>query len=1055
MRRILQAACCLAVLLLICCNAAWAQDRTISGRVTAVDDGSPMPGVNVVVKGTTIGAVTDADGNFTMSVPPSADILIFTFIGLRTTEMQIGSKTKIDIQMEADMTQLSEVVVTGYTTEKNYAGASTVIKGEIMARAPVASLDQLLQGRVPGVLVNSGTGEPGSNATFRIRCVSSITGANTQPLYVVDGVPLAGDLSGINPNDIESTTVLKDAAAGALYGARGANGVIVITTKKGKAGVSAIDFRTQYGVSRQPKPMNFKMMNTEQTLAYEEAVGNLLYTANPVPANYNLITGPGWAYSPLNPTYGAQTPGEQTNRDQQLAAFRANNRDFSKDLYRDGRTVSNEVVARGGTQDGRYYVSFNAFNQEGFAMGSAFDRYSGRINIEQRMLDKLSLTLSSSVIRTVSKFNALDGINSAAAPFQIIWRAKPYEQVYKPDGTLDFGASTATAPKSIANAVERQQSTTYKENGLRAFGSLGLQYDIVKGLSVKNNLGIDIYMNTRMYEIKPDTYSGSLATVVGTGTSGRHQEALFNRQQMVNTTSLNYSNTFADKHEVDAGVYFEALKVNNSGFGYTLFNLDKRLEGTGQGASNIPVTVGQTTYPQNAQGAKSAYGIRSYFGTAKYTYDNKYAVSFSARQDGTSRILNEKNKEIFTWSVGLNWNAINEAFLSSQDAISDLRVRATYGEVPNIGSIPTNDYGISATGLGFNLYNVPNYLGPQLPSFVSSTDFAGSSLSGLRPSTPGNPNLKIETVKKTNVGFDLGLFNRVTLTVDFYKNTTVDLFVSQRLSATTGFGATNLDINAGQMTNKGVEISLSGDIYKNGDLSVSANWNHAINDNNIDDLGQVDEYVSGTFIIKKGMPYGSHYTYDYVGADADTGLPTYRQKDGSLVVQNTLAGVDQKATFGTFLPKHTGGFSLATNYKGFSLSTLFSYQFDVSRYNNVWNWVTAGYPGYINAVNQSAVMLTDQWMQPGDQKYFASPAATRQFTSADVMDAKFLRWRELTISYTLPKIKYFKEVRVYARGQNLKIWSPWKGWDPEDNNNISLNEYPNPKMYVVGLDFTL
>jgi hypothetical protein len=439
----------------------------------------------------------------------------------------------------------------------------------------------------------------------------------------------------------------------------------------------------------------------------------------------------------------------------------------------------------------------------------------------------------------------------------------------------------------------------------------------------------------------------------------------------------------------------------------------------------------------------------------KYTYDNKYAINFSARQDGTSRILNDKNKEIFTWSAGVNWNAINEAFLAAQDAISDLRVRASYGEIPNIGSIASNSYGIAATGLGYNLYNVPNYLGPQLPSFGTSTAFAGSSLSGLVPTTPGNPNLKIETVKKSNVGFDLGLFNRATLTVDFYKNTTVDLFVSQRLSATTGFGATNQNINAGQMTNKGVEISLSGDIYKNGDLSISANWNHAINVNNIDDLGAVDEYVSGTFIIRKGMPYGSHYTYDYVGADPATGMPTYRQNDGSLVVQNTLAGVDQKATFGTFLPKHTGGFSVNAKYKGFSFSTLFSYQTDVSRYNNVYNWITAGYPGYINAVNQSTELLTNQWMQPGDQKYFASPAATRQFTSADVMDAKFLRWRDLTIAYTLPKIKYFKEVRVYARGQNLKIWSPWKGWDPEDNNNISLNEYPNPRMYVVGLDFTL
>jgi TonB-linked SusC/RagA family outer membrane protein len=1043
-------------LLLTCLWAAsaifvLAQDRTISGKVTSSDDGAPIPGVNVVVKGTTIGAITDVDGIYTISAPSNSTILVFTFIGLQTKEVEIGSRTTIDVGMDQDVKQLSEVIVTGYTSEKDFPGAATIIKGEIMQRAPVASVDQMLQGRVPGVLVNSGSGQPGSNATVRIRGVSSITGAGAQPLYVVDGVPIAGDLSGINPNDIESMNVLKDAAAGALYGARGATGVIVITTKKGKPGQNSLDFRTQYGVSMKPQPMNFKMMNTEQALGYEETVGNFLYQNT---GSASSISGPGWAYSPLNPSYAASTAAEQANRDQLLAAFRANNRDFSDDLYRNGRTISNEVVARGGTQDGTYYVSLNAFNQEGFANGSNFDRYTGRINIDQRLHDKLTFSLRSTIVRTSANFNAYDGVNSAATPFQIVWRAKPYEQVYKPDGTLDFGASTALAPKAIANAIERQQATIYRENGLRLFGGVDLQYEVLKGLSIKNKLSADIYVNNSLYEVKANTYSGSLSGVVGTGTSGRHNEAMFGRQQMVNTTSLNYTNVFSTKHEVDAGIYFEALKVNNNGFGYTLYNLDKRLEETGQGASNLPVTAGQTTYPQNAQGAKSQYGIRSFFATAKYAYDNKYALSLSARQDGTSRILNEKNKEVFTWSAGLNWNAINEAFLSGQDAISDLRVRATYGEVPNIGSIATSTFGIAPTGL-FNLYAVPNYLGPQLPSFGTSTAFAGSTISGLVPTSPGNPNLKIETVKKTNIGFDLGLFNRATLTVDFYQNVTVDLFVSQRLSATTGFGATNLNINAGQMTNKGVELSLSGDVFRNNNISVNANWNHAINVNNIDDLGQVDEYVSGTFIIREGMPYGSHYTYDYIGADAATGMPKYRNLDGSEVVTNTLAGVDQKATFGTFLPKHTGGFSLSASYKGFTLSTLFSYQFDVSRYNNVYNWVTAGYPGYINAVNQSAELLTDQWMQPGDQKRWASPAATRQFTSADVMDAKFLRWRELTLSYTLPRIKFFKEVRVYARGQNLVIWSPWKGWDPEDNNNISLNEYPNPKMFVFGLDFSL
>jgi TonB-linked SusC/RagA family outer membrane protein len=952
-------------------------------------------------------------------------------------EEAIGERTVINVSLASDVTQLSEIVVTetGYTKDKRYPGAATTISGNVLARTPVASLDQSLQGRVAGVLVNSGSGQPGSSATVRIRGIQSITGAGVQPLYVVDGVPVLGDLSGINSNDILSQTILKDAQAAALYGARGANGVIVITTRKGKNGVNSIDFRTQYGISIEPKFMNLKMMNTEQTLAYEEAVGQML--------GGSIITGPGWADSPLNPAVSGASAAVQAQKAAELEQFRSNKRNFSDDLLRKGRTISNELVARGGTETSQYYVSFNAFNQEGFAHGSEFNRYTGRVNVDQRLLEKFYMNVSATVANTETIYNANEGANSTNNPFQAIWRSKPYEQVYKPDGTLDFGASVALAPKTIANNIEREQAVTYREKGIRVFGALGLSYEILKGLTVKNNFGVDMYTNQLMYSVDPNTYSGSLQSPAN---SGVHQESMISRSQIVNTTSLSYNNLFNDKHEVDAGVYFEALKVSNNGFGYTLYNLDKRLSETGQGAGALPIGSA-TTYTQNGTGAKSESGIVSYFATGKYTYNNKYSVNVNVRQDGTSRILNEDNKQIFTWSTGLLWNAIEEGFMTSQNIVSDLKVRATYGEVPNIGSIQTSNYAVVG-------YNVPNYLGPQLPSFTTSTSFPGSGLPGLVPSTPGNPELKIETVKKFNVGFDLGLWNRLQVIVDWYKNVTVDLFVSQRLSATTGFGNTTLPINAGQMTNKGLEVTLNGDVYKRGDFLVQASWNHAINNNNIDDLGQVDEYVLGTFLIKEGLPYGSHYSYDYVKADPATGLPTYRQNNGELVVSNSVAGVDQKAIFGTYLPKHTGGFSVNASWKGISLSTLFSYQFDVVRSNNVWNWVTAGYPTYINLVNQSEELLTKQWMQPGDEKEFASPASTRQFTSQDLMDAKFLRWRELTLSYTLPKIKGFKDIRVYARGQNLKIWSPWKGLDPEDNNNISLGEYPNPKMFVFGLDLS-
>lgn len=1011
-----------------------AQDRVITGKVTSKDDGTTLPGVNVVVKGTTIGSVTDADGKYVISVPESNNVLQFSFIGMLTTEVEIGGKSIIDVSLASDATQLSEIIVTetGYSQERKFTGSSGVLKGETIQRTAMASLDQNLQGRIAGVLVNSGSGQPGSSATVRIRGVGSIAGAGAQPLYVVDGVPVLGNLSGINANDIVSQTVLKDGVAGALYGARGANGVIVITTKKGQSGVNSIDFRTQVGLSLYPRPKNFSMMNTEQALAYEEKLGLAGFGIN----------GPGWAYSPLNPTYAAQTPEVKAQRDALLAGFKANDRDYYDDLFRNGFSSTNELVARGGTDKTKYYASFNIFDQDGFAANSDFTRYTGRVNIDHQ-LNKVTIGVSSTIVRSVTNTNAGEWLgNSTGNPFQMVWRAKPYEPVYKADGSLDFGASTGTVPRTIANNIERAENTTIRQTDFRILGGFSVKYEIIKGLSIRNNFGIDFTTSQGMYSVKPNSYVGSLQA----SNSGLHTEAVVNQNQIINTTGINYGKIFDDKHEVEVGAYFEAIKVNNNGFGYQLLNLDKRLTETGQGAGTLPVGSA-TTYPQNATGAKSEYGIRSYFATARYIFNNRYTANFNGRVDGTSRIVNKDNKEIFTWSAGLGWDVSNEAFMASQNIVSDLRVRASYGEVPNIGSIPPGNFGLTG---GF--FNVPNYLGPQLPTFGTTNAFAGSALTGLVPTSPGNPDLKIETIQKLNVGFDITLFKRASLTVDFYRNMTVDMFVNQPLGGTTGFGGNAVPINAGKMSNKGVEITLTGDIYKKGDWTFDANFNHAININKIEDLGAVEEYPLGTFLIREGLPYGSHYTFDYIGADPATGRPTYRQLDGTTTTNSSAA--NQVAKFGTFLPKHTGGFGFSGSWKKIQLSTFFTYQFDVVRSNNVWSWTTRGIPGFINAVNQSTELLGNQWEKADDVKFYHSPAYDRGFTSTDLMDAKFLRFREVTVSYTLPKILFAKEIRVYGRAQNLAIWSPWKGLDPEDNNNISLNEYPNPRLFTFGIDFS-
>jgi hypothetical protein len=380
-----------------------------------------------------------------------------------------------------------------------------------------------------------------------------------------------------------------------------------------------------------------------------------------------------------------------------------------------------------------------------------------------------------------------------------------------------------------------------------------------------------------------------------------------------------------------------------------------------------------------------------------------------------------------------------------------LKVRVTYGEVPNIGSIPGGgSYGLG--GLGW--YSVPRYHGAQLPAFnIGST--AGSTISTLTP-TVANPDLRIERVEKANIGMDLAfLRNRIRLSVDAYKNITKDLFANQRLPGTSGFYGSSLSINAGTMSNKGLEFDLNADVVKTNRIDLTLSANHSINKNKIENLGVVSEYVSGTAIVKVGLPVGTHYTTHYLGADPATGRPIYKRADGTPTTNEGEAG--QFHTFGSHIPVHTGGFASSLRYQRFTVDAFFSYQFDVRRYNNTQNWVTQGDATYTGAVTQSRTLLTQQWQRPGDVKMLQSPGYARNFTSVDVTDAKFLRFRNLNVAYNIGELKaggtrLIKSGRFYIQGQNIAIWSPWSGLDPEDDNNISLGEFPNPKAVVVGID---
>ena len=1000
--------------------------KKISGKI--VDQKTKQGLGGVTVNAGKVNALSDANGNYQINVTDQKS-LSFSIVGYEKLSRTIGAATTtINVELASVEGVLEEVVITGYARESKakFAGAVTTISGKTVNDVPVGSFDQAFQGRVPGMLVNSGSGQPGSSAVVTIRGIKSIQGAGAQPLYVLDGVPIpAFDMQTLNPDDFESITVLKDATAAAIYGARGGTGVIVITSKRGKTGKNVVTYKTQYGITQRPNFDRMNLMNTREMLAYEE--------------REKLVGTPGWNWSPNNPAIPAGMTAATKARS--LDSLRNIDIDYANIFYREGISKSHELTLSGGSDRTKFFLSGAYFDQEGIDLGSSLKRYTIRFNLDHST-DKFTAQFNSTIGYSKSQLAEGDFLgNSPRSPFQMTYRAKTYENPYNLDGSLRFGASTSMAYRQVANLLEGLQNTVRGYDQIKMVGNGLLAYKLFPTLTVRNNLGVNASNNYINRYVNADSYVGSLQSFQ----NGVAQESNSVNSEFINTSSVLYNEKFG-KSEIEASANFEIVRGFQRGLGFTLFNLDKRLTQTGQGATALP-TNGAATYPQNASSAKSGFGIRSYFATAKYTYDNKYSLNANIRRDGTSRIVNEENREVTSWSAGFTWNALQERFLSKQSIFSDLKVRLSFGIIPNIGSISTSSYGAG-------LQSITNYQGPQVPTFGTAA-YAGSTIGGLVPNSPGNPNLQIERIQKANIGIDFSVWNgRARFNLDAYDEKTLDLFVNQPLSGTTGFGS--LYINAGKMQNKGLELNAKVDVVRTRDFGVTLGVNHSYNVNKILDLGSVNEFFLGTFVIREGLAYGTHYNYNYLGADPATGAPRYEAPDGS--VTNDIAKAGQFAKFGNYLPKHQGGLDFEFRYKSFSINGLFSYQFDVVRSNNTRNWITRGTPGYHTIVRASRELIDNQWTAPGDKKFFQKSTFDRGFTSSDLEDAKFLRFRNLVVAYQLPAIKgpngkpMFTGGRLYAQGQNLAIWSPWRGLDPEDNNNISLNEYPNPSMFTLGLD---
>ncbi|MVN20644.1 SusC/RagA family TonB-linked outer membrane protein [Mucilaginibacter arboris] len=1006
-------------------QAAFAQNRKITGTVTGADDGQPLPGVSVKVTGTNVGTQTDNQGTYSINVPANYRSLTFTYIGYSVRTIQIGNQSIMNIRLATSANALNEVVVTGYTTTSRDKSTGSV--GKVTAASitdvPNGSFDQTLQGRVPGLSILAGSGQPGANANVYIRGYTSISGSTT-PLYIIDGVPVESSVfATLNPNEFESIDVLKDAAATSLYGSRGANGVLVITTKRGKAGKTTFTYDVQGGFSDRTRT-KFDMMSTQELLALQQSVH----------------LGPGYTLSAANTNPVIVTMNGQrvtltaAQKQHDLDSLGSINTRWDDIFFRRGAFQSHQLSASGGNENTRFYTSLSYYSQDGIAQRSNLNRYNARFNLDHTS-GKFKMGLQSGLGYSQSNFTESEGTVTLANPYAAAYLGLPYENPYLANGSvatsLWSGQPTYPFPlfdsRTASNALARLNATTNRNNQIKETLGLNASYEFFKGFSVKTTLGIDFRETVLESSIYPNTYVGS---TVSNGGQGSYSTTDQRNLQLIQTSGLQYNNTFG-KHEIFATALAETIHNWYQTFNYTGYGINAALLNTPAG-----ITAGTSTNGEipAVGGSKTQNGINSLIGIARYTYNDRYTLQGSFRRDGSSQVVASNQYHNF-FSISGNWNIKKEDFLSAISWIDVLRLRASYGTT----ATPFGTTGTSGNFGYLALYNAPSYAGT----------------SGIAPSTPGNPNYNWEFTAQTNVGIDLNVLkNRLRIVADIYQKDTHNLFVQQNLSYTSGFAS--LQTNAGKMRNKGIEVSLEGDVLRGRDYVVTLFGNFAYNNNKITSLGQVSQFESGTSIIRVGLPLGSHYTVKSAGVDPQTGQYLYYNRDGS-VTSVYSASTQNVAEFGTYLAPYQGGFGLNASYKGISLSSLFSYAQGFKRFNNQDYFLDN--PANASSYNMEEIVNTI-WRKPGDITTIGAITSQRQFNSNDVQDASFVRLRNVRLGYSLPKslidkIKYVSGVRVFAQGENLYTWTKWTGFDPEDNNNIASFEYPAARTFTFGLNVTL
>ena len=972
-----------------------AQNRTVSGKVTDAA-GTAVSNASVIVKGTRVGTTSNANGNFSFSVPANAKALIVSAVGLASIEVSIPASGNVGVTLQQDDKKLEEVIITGYQVRKkrDEAGAISTIRGKEIENLPNPSLDKALQGRAAGVLVQSNSGIPGGGINVRIRGTGSFL-AGTQPLYVIDGVQLntrsdanyteSNPLAFLNPNDIESIDILKDAASAAIYGAQASNGVVIVTTKKGKAGKTKFQFNSYVGQATALQKLS--VLNSQQLFQLRsEAVGN----TNNLPANDLNVQR-----AVLN-EFRVNIVPITTSKLASDAIAALPTYDWQDAAFKSGAIQNYEISAAGGNDRTTFRLSSSFNSQEAIISKANFKRGTLKLDVSNKATEKLTIntSINASTFDQIVPF-ATSGsfLGSPAFASATIY---PFNPIYNPDGTF-FGippANVAGLLNQNVIAVNEFNKGINRSNQL--VGNISLDYKIKPWLTYRSFFGLDYRLVQGSRFTDPRTPDGFARKGLG------QVESEWNTN-IISTQTLNFNFNVKDKHRIDGLVGYEYRKENQEGIGTT-----------GEGFPTYQFTTLNTAAtPLSSTEFYTGYRRQSVFANVNYNYDGKYILSGIVRRDGSSRFGANYRYGVFP-SLRFAWNIDNEKFISSAEWINSLRFRASYG-------ITGNDQIGNFDGLGL---------------YGAASPYSGQP--GISFSQLANPELRWEKNRTTNLGIDFAFFdNRVFGALEAYDKITADLLLSQPLQLTTGFGS--ITRNVGQIQNRGIELTLGVQPVKSlkpGGFNWTSTFIFTYNNNRVKKLYDGLQELPGNPSTRVNRSLGSVFTQQYAGVNAATGRPMWLDTLGNVTYQPLLR---DRVYMGDTQPDFWGGWTNNFTYKGFTLDVFFQYEYGRMADDGQVNFMIEN----IARLNSFTDVYDNRWTTPGQITWYPrmgqtgaeSKGSSALSGSRTLFKADYIRLKNVTLSYdinsdVLKKLK-LSAARFYLQGTNLWTMSDWYSYDIE------------------------